>query len=518
MVYTYFPLLSIVATARNDNHGGDLLQRMQIFINGILAQSEKYQVPVELILVEWNPPPDKPKLAQALLWPEGYSFCTIRIIEVPFKIHARYQHAANLPLYQMIGKNVGIRRARGQYILVTNIDILFSDEIFAYFSIGKLEKGKIYRIDRYDVKKDIPSNINIEKQLNYCMNNVIRINEKQGTFDPSTNKYHSICQHDEDEWIPIYTNACGDFQLMHQEHWHQLRGYAEFDMYSFYLDAILEYSAYYSGLEEIQLKDPFRIYHIEHAMGSGWTPEGKEILNNRLKNANIPQVINNERLILKYIMEQNDKAYIFNNENWGLALDVLLETVTISASWEQDTISSKESYFKMENNLKVDDYYSTLCKEPELYQQLIVKISSDLFRLILKNYTIRLKNHLFGADGEQKNIIIFGLGEACRDFMLPLLKRHKIKPTYIIVNAKDNICSEFQGIKVLPVNTILAEEKKNILIIISSFTNSHKMQEQLGSLGFLKDQHFYCMIQRDVLLVKSLWPFISEEKDLFLHV
>jgi len=32
------PELSIVVTARNDNHGGNLLHRMQIFVNGILVQ------------------------------------------------------------------------------------------------------------------------------------------------------------------------------------------------------------------------------------------------------------------------------------------------------------------------------------------------------------------------------------------------------------------------------------------------------------------------------------------------
>ena len=32
------PRLSVVVTARNDNHGGDMLQRMQIFVGGLLGQ------------------------------------------------------------------------------------------------------------------------------------------------------------------------------------------------------------------------------------------------------------------------------------------------------------------------------------------------------------------------------------------------------------------------------------------------------------------------------------------------
>jgi len=45
------PGLSIVATPRNDDHGGNLLKRMQIFIDGIVAQSKQFNITVELILV-----------------------------------------------------------------------------------------------------------------------------------------------------------------------------------------------------------------------------------------------------------------------------------------------------------------------------------------------------------------------------------------------------------------------------------------------------------------------------------
>ena len=63
------PYSSIVATARNDDHGGNLLHRMQIFVSGPLEQSRRRQLKAELIVVEWNPPPDRPRLAGALAWP-----------------------------------------------------------------------------------------------------------------------------------------------------------------------------------------------------------------------------------------------------------------------------------------------------------------------------------------------------------------------------------------------------------------------------------------------------------------
>ena len=263
--------LSIIATARNDNHGGDLLRRMRIFVNGVLAQSEKYRLPVELILVEWNPPLDRPRLAQALSWPEEHPFITVRFIEVLPEIHSGYNHATNLPLYQMIAKNVGIRRARGEYVLATNVDILFSDELFAFFASRELEKQKIYRVDRCDVNTNVPLNVTVEEQLEYCKKNVIRVNCKFGTFK----NYAEIKKVNDSKYIPLHTNACGDFQLMHREHWLQLQGYPEFDTYSMHLDSFLEFTAFYSGIEEVELENSYRIYHIEHSIGSGWTPEGR---------------------------------------------------------------------------------------------------------------------------------------------------------------------------------------------------------------------------------------------------
>ena len=138
------PKLSIVATSRNDNHGGNLLQRMQIFVDGLIAQCKRHNLSVELILVEWNPPDNKTKFYEALRWPEDPTPCQVRIIEVPPELHHRFKHSEGLPLFQMIAKNVGIVRARGQFILSTNIDIIFSDGLMGFLCSDSLKKGNYY--------------------------------------------------------------------------------------------------------------------------------------------------------------------------------------------------------------------------------------------------------------------------------------------------------------------------------------------------------------------------------------
>ncbi|MCH8858797.1 MAG: hypothetical protein IID54_04365, partial [Proteobacteria bacterium] len=174
--------MSVVATSRNDDHGGDMLQRMQHFVDGFIAQCRRHNISAELILIEWNPPADRPPLAEALRCPDDLGPCEIRIITVPREIHARFEHAESLPLFQMIAKNVGIRRARGAYVLATNVDILFNDKLFVYMR-DRLRPRRLVRVDRFDVPTSVPTGVPFDRILEYCNKNFYRISTKFGILD-----------------------------------------------------------------------------------------------------------------------------------------------------------------------------------------------------------------------------------------------------------------------------------------------------------------------------------------------
>jgi hypothetical protein len=38
------PYLSIIAASRNDNHGGDMLKRMRLFVRGLIHQCNKFKL------------------------------------------------------------------------------------------------------------------------------------------------------------------------------------------------------------------------------------------------------------------------------------------------------------------------------------------------------------------------------------------------------------------------------------------------------------------------------------------
>jgi hypothetical protein len=174
------PYLSVVVTTRNDDHGGDPLKRLQAFVNTFDAQWRRAGLDAEVIVVEWNPPDDRPRLAGLLRRPADCCF-TLRFVEVPPELHNRLQHADVLPLFQMIGKNVGIRRARGLFVLSTNIDIIFSNELVEFLATG-LKPGVLFRVDRHDIQPDYPVDAPLADQMAYCRLHQLRVHTRWGSY------------------------------------------------------------------------------------------------------------------------------------------------------------------------------------------------------------------------------------------------------------------------------------------------------------------------------------------------
>lgn len=464
--------LSIVASSRNDNHGKNLLRRMQYFIDGVVHQTEKYQIPSELILVEWNPLPNHPSLEEALRFPKKTKFCKIRIIQVPNELHNTVNCSDKLPFFQMIAKNVGIRRAKGQFVLATNIDILFSHALMQFLK-SKLNPKYLYRVDRLDVPEEVPEVLSHNELLSFCQKSFFRINSKYGTYFHTYTPYSSrlnttalkclkkiwsylnpisyalkfyrpvqrysrpllilsmhiilinpfqrirkwyhaviisskkltpkkilksipkICRSaiisTQDisriripkyvqKWcysiflfsrktisinapqyiraccvriyrlikriarsiaqrtsntlrlLPLcmqklHTNACGDFTLMSSTNWFNLRGYPEWGMYSWHIDSVLLHQAQQHGIVEYDLPRSKPIYHIEHEIGSGYSPEAPDRLFGRLRARGISYISNEELDNLIQALEKSSEKIVYNDPNWGFGDKELQEIV-----------------------------------------------------------------------------------------------------------------------------------------------------------------------------------------------
>jgi hypothetical protein len=175
--------ISFVVTSRNDDHGGHMLARFGIFADGLLEQANRHGLDGELIVVEWNPLPG-PRLHEALKLRNKSDSFAIRFLEVPPEAHQPLRNSDTIPLFQMLAKNVGIRRARGQFVVATNPDILFSDALVSFLATSSLRSDTLYRLDRHDVASDVPESVGIDEQLAWCAQHVLRIHRRTGTVEP----------------------------------------------------------------------------------------------------------------------------------------------------------------------------------------------------------------------------------------------------------------------------------------------------------------------------------------------
>jgi len=363
------PKLSIVVAARNDEHAGDFLRRMQIFVTGMLQHAKIHNLNSELVIVEWNPPAERQRLREALAWPKNTDPCSIRIIEVPNRLHRLYKNADRLLFYQWIAKNVGIRRARGRFVLATNVDLLFSHELVEFLASGKLVPKAMYRIDRYDVRSGIPTNASLTEQLDYCARNIIRVNAREDVVSPDVldalerepkfrlkvprtlymfwrtrfrsrlrtrdylgmeTTHHSALQvqmrylkrHFCPPFPLLHLGAAGDFTLLSREDWRSLGGYPELPIHAVNLDSVFCHIAYHNGIPERVLQDPMRIYHIEHE--PGWLPQWQ--LKARLDAAGIPMLNGNEYISWINRIYKEKRLVVTNGPDWGLGEHALLES------------------------------------------------------------------------------------------------------------------------------------------------------------------------------------------------
>ena len=327
--------LSIIATSRNDNHGGDMTKRMRIFINGLIHQCNKFNIDAELIMVEWNPPKDRQLLKDELPKPKDGDKLSLRYIVVPETIHKTYHNSRSIPLFQMTAKNVGIRRAEGEFVLCTNIDLLFSDKLFEWLANTKLEHGKYYRTPRADVPSNIDEGMSVENQLFWCEKNIMTVWGYNGAHlnlvgfpnwifrSRWLTRFLNLVAGPIKKWInpldyemsKIDYNACGDFTLMSKEDWFKIEGYIELDLYSIHIDSMALNACIAAGILQEILPYHACTYHIDHADGwASMTPI--QVLNFLAKRPGIDWSV--MRKAGEFIII-NKTNYNFNPVNWGFA-------------------------------------------------------------------------------------------------------------------------------------------------------------------------------------------------------
>jgi hypothetical protein len=222
---------------------------------------------------------------------------------------------------------VGIRRCRAPFILLTNPDIVFSDELIDYLGRRELDAECYYRTDRYDFRPEAIYAAPAEEIFDRASRAVFAVHSRWLTGGSA---YYQI-DDPAGEWIKspplegdvqledgvhltlnyvtphwgMHLNAGGDFLLMSREAWDRTRGYCERPEYNSQLDGLVIAYARARGLKQVILNRPYCILHMDH---------GREERKTRPDVEDSVWAVHHEMdaAIHRHVFKMND-------ENWGMA-------------------------------------------------------------------------------------------------------------------------------------------------------------------------------------------------------
>lgn len=355
------PYISFVMFARNDSYGHRGTSRLQHSIDTLLQQLNEHRLESEIVLVEWNPPSDDSQpLAEALRLPSESGAASLRIITVPSRHHARYRGHENKGMHVAAAFNVGLRRARGEFVLPKPSDVYYTDSVIARIAKGDLDQGSIYRVDRFDVDAEAVAGPVLSRQqfFEHCATHIVR--------------HHSPIEMPPHFGIrKLHTNACGDFSLMSRALWSEVRGWAEGEsVASLDVDSLALHGAAACGGREVIWREPCRVYKVVHGAitinrvrqvfrpHEEWLKSVSERTLSIERQTQLRMLLDFPKRRVEGLpgpypsFEHNflrraqrwrvGKApYYLNSADWGLALETLSDDTVCTASWEKPATAVK---------------------------------------------------------------------------------------------------------------------------------------------------------------------------------
>jgi len=168
--------LSIIVAGRNDGYGDTGLTpynsyavdtycfRMKTTILHNIRLLKQRKVDVQYVIVDWSPIDGKtldqdPYIKELI---EIFGSSIKHVVVHPDSVSERGWNSGNF--YEYYAKNIGIRNADGDYVIITNPDNLFSEELCdsIAFTMRGEAKNEYYRpYSRKDVRRDLDNNIEI---------------------------------------------------------------------------------------------------------------------------------------------------------------------------------------------------------------------------------------------------------------------------------------------------------------------------------------------------------------------
>jgi glycosyltransferase involved in cell wall biosynthesis len=234
--------ISVVVTGRNYDYSGNLHQRMIPSLNSFLKYYD------EVIYVDFNSI-------------DGSYFDKIKsnidktnklkVINVSPEQCIGLSKDFDNKFIEVVARNIGIRRASGDFILSSNPDIICSRP-----SDDQLNNNTMFAGARRDVPIEFYTSMDhgiLEEKLMSLMNLFIK---KPRVLD----EYGNPIWDPNDRWSVVV--CCGDYQLAHRNVWYAIKGFEESATGRCYADSNLMKKASLTGFDIKEITLP--IFHLNH--------------------------------------------------------------------------------------------------------------------------------------------------------------------------------------------------------------------------------------------------------------
>tara|TARA_Y100001972_G_scaffold125156_1_gene175790 strand:- start:4170 stop:5054 length:885 start_codon:yes stop_codon:yes gene_type:complete len=251
----------------------------------------------EVIYVDWNTPADK----YSLLWQlEDHLPKTGKlkhIIIPPSIAETTSPDPTSFKIQEPIARNIAIKRATGDWIVSTNIDIIPpSREEFNNFLKDK-DVNTFYTISRREAPLEIVNKYEIKRWKELYKELVEKVEPRYFPAKVSPNDEYSLI------------NCCGDFQLASAKVWNGIKGFEE-DMYKFcFVDTNVQKKAILNGFK-LKAEYDLPVFHIEHPPYKV-NEKGEKIEAEEWNKNNIVDKYNDAYKFVEYFTESS------NRDDWG---------------------------------------------------------------------------------------------------------------------------------------------------------------------------------------------------------
>ena len=279
--------ISAVIVSRNDNYGGHLNERATYCFNSAIDTYD------EVIYIDWN------SSTHSLFYD----------IKDNIKFKGNFKHFVITPeiasvltnndpnaqkCCEVLARNIGLRRATGDYLVSTNIDIIHPKRNELKDVINNISKDTFYTISRRHTDWT---------QIKEFHNGEIKFNEWKGLreylINNSEERHFDETTVSGDDYSII--NCCGDYQIAPRHIWEEIRGMEEDLIYSLYADTNVQKKAVKHGFGLKAIYNP-ALFHIEHGKGGGGFLDGI----NKLVNDPYRAIVNQGKTL-------NTKSWGFGN-------------------------------------------------------------------------------------------------------------------------------------------------------------------------------------------------------------